>query len=658
MTAGVSLLVATVVAALFAASAIAVPIDVPLDIPSQDLQYFQEASKALNLEQVTAINDAFVHNTAKDTNAAATSAVTAASLAEPQVQLFDAEMQDLQDSHGSKDSQDSQESQDSQDIPDYLYFAANDPAAALRSASIQIRKALIGYASLKEAGLTNLPSGYVQNVTVPKGTIGNLITASGQAGLAVELINYQALYEQWKAMTLADPSIVLSTLKDYEGIYKYWPKPMGLVNWASDAHFGRLRLTYYPILIQKTKPTDLDVLQDKIPVFDWLALRAKAALGLLYHEDYTSALQTWNLTAVDRTNLKAQFALFLSSASTLVPVGIVVDGQWVVPTDGDAWMLAKIACNSIDSNLIPMEHFSTTHIQLSPLAWAMQRLMGDDHPFKALLAHPLEYTAGLFAVGFPSLFNKGTKYDIYSEFSSLGMHNYLNVDWARVPWTSRYFDIEMDVRGLTNLPGFDYRDDLLEHQRIAKRFIRRTLALYYPTDASVVADTELQAVFAEASSPAFGKLYGFPSQATSVDQLIDIITHVYLMVPKHHQLNTVAISQVLSVLPYAPWLVKCAWPGKAFVNESYIMEQCMPNKAESMELVAGAASYARPSPASYKLLYSPETGRTGTLNGSARKKYARDLLDFSLVINQRPVVNVTLPQILLNPAKIPRSTFA
>ncbi len=56
-------------------------------------------------------------------------------------------------------------------------------------------------------------------------------------------------------------------------------------------------------------------------------------------------------------------------------------------------------------------------------------------------------------------------------------------------------------------------------------FADTELRTYYVNDAAIVNDAALQATFAEAGDPKFGKLYGLPV-LDSIEALVDVATHI------------------------------------------------------------------------------------------------------------------------------------
>ena len=560
-------------------------------------------------------------------------------------------------------------------VPDYLFTPSTDPDPVGRATRLAIRQAFFGYADLAHSfdpngvAFTNLPAGqYVKNVSVASSDPSAFI------GKAWQDAQWNSLFDEvymaeipigGQAGAAAASGLVLNTLADYASIYPFFGfTPIGLTGYATDEHFGRLRKTYFPTLIAKTT-TLPSFLSGVVSPAAHAALVADALLGRLFQIDFAAAVA--GLTLPDAAsrfgNTLPSFALFrqaapLSATSPLLPVGILLNGRWYVPTDpANDWTLAKLTCNMLEAWIQPLDHFIETHLMAAPAALAAQRQLDKAHPVRALLSEAIDYAVALAVVGFPGIFNIGTAYDAFSLFGSVAAHSYLNREWAARPFPERYFAANIASRGLTTLGGYAYRDDLQSYSSAFSGYVARTLGQYYASDAAVAADTELQAWAAEVASGSLGKIYGFPSPITSLDALEGVVNHYKLLVVRHHATNTRGYSEVELVVPYAPWRMNCTIPtAVGVVTETFIVQQCMPGLGAAVQQIAHARGFNRYFPPEYAVLYTPTTDETGKVNDLARTELAFRLNLLSSSIQSRPTTGL-LPYFLLDPLLLPRSGF-
>ena len=545
-----------------------------------------------------------------------------------------------------------------------LFTPANDPNPGARAAALGLRQALFTSQSLKDAGLTNVPD-YAINVTVPAGFLGSNDLTAEENNLLDSI--YSTLIPEGATQAAAILlNTTLNTLDDFENLYTIWGiTPVGLENWRTDAHFGRLRKTFYPRFLKLTTVLPAFVPAGTVSTFDLAAQR-------IYDVDYAA-----ELTGVDPKSTKfgTPYALFKQAnprlaSSPLLPIGIYLQGVWYTPADGAAWLLAKIACNGLEANLNFAEHGLESHMIMSAVAVATERQLygntvGDPavpvHPVHAIIAQSLKTNIPLNGFGFPAVFNIGTTYDLSSALGSAAVHRLVNRDWASLTWEQRYFDFGIASRGLTNLAGFDYATDLYAYEYAIRARVNSFLAKYYSHDSEVAADTEIQAWAADIGTN--GHVYGFPSPIATQQTLEDVLTHILMHVPRHHADASAIYPNAQLVLPYAPWKFydTCSFPAtaadKAGVTEAFIVQKCMPKLVDAVGTLAHAIGFMRPFGPEYTLLDSGNTAPTGNRDQHSRDGYTSDLTAISEDIQSRPTAGVTLPYVLLDPAQLSNTCF-
>lgn len=122
---------------------------------------------------------------------------------------------------------------------------------------------------------------------------------------------------------------------------------------------------------------------------------------------------------------------------------------------------------------------------------------------------------------------------------------------------ANYFLADLESRGLINpvagpeLSHFPFYEDAAVIHGATRAFVASFVASYYPSDADVEADSELQAWAREANGPA--EVMDFPEAIASAEVLVDVLTHMaHLASTAHHTVNTNELLSVSSTLPFHP----------------------------------------------------------------------------------------------------------
>ena len=108
------------------------------------------------------------------------------------------------------------------------------------------------------------------------------------------------------------------------------------------------------------------------------------------------------------------------------------------------------------------------------------------------------------------------------------------------PLTSANPRSDLGARGLLDaavLPQHPYRDDALPLWDAIVDYITEYTSLYYPTDAEVGADNELQAFVGLLSAPDGGRLVGVPALQTTASLAHLLATLVFIATAQHSAVN-------------------------------------------------------------------------------------------------------------------------
>lgn len=229
------------------------------------------------------------------------------------------------------------------------------------------------------------------------------------------------------------------------------------------------------------------------------------------------------------------------------------------PADSPAdWMLAKIMYNINDFLFAQVYHLAATHEVIQIIWMAAIRTLSVEHPIYGLLNR---LTFQLFAtqpLADQYLFNNGTAFDTVFTITGAGARDYnthLYLCGAGA-FQSNYFLTDLQNRGLVNSTGpalkhVPYHEDAAVIHGAIHSFMTSFVESYYTSDEVIQADNELQAWVAEANGPA--EAIDFPSQITTVETIVEVLTHIaHLASTVHHALNLNELISLSSTLPMHP----------------------------------------------------------------------------------------------------------
>ena len=321
----------------------------------------------------------------------------------------------------------------------------------------------------------------------------------------------------------ARPAPEGDSLEPYRRMFPLLRAPRALEHWKEDWCFGWQRLAGpCPVVLQR-----LEALPAHLPIADAHLERAlgrpgafvPAALteGRLYVADYAAfAGLRGGATDGRRKYVSAPVALFLAHPGGLAPVAIQIEGHaggaatLVGPTEGARWMLARTVVQAMDeSHQGVITHVGLCHMVIQRFILAARRQLAPWHPLLRLLAPHFENTLAVNQVARDSVLSVGGSQDrllapVIEDQLALLTRRVAEVDLASLDPT-----VELARRGVhdpESLPMYPFRDDSLPIFQATHDFAREYLALYYPSDSDVAADTELAAFVAEVGAPGGGRL--------------------------------------------------------------------------------------------------------------------------------------------------------
>ncbi|RLN02309.1 hypothetical protein BBJ28_00021320, partial [Nothophytophthora sp. Chile5] len=222
----------------------------------------------------------------------------------------------------------------------------------------------------------------------------------------------------------------------------------------------------------------------------------------------------------------------------LLPLAITLVDTALTYTKSDSpgeWQLAKMALHATEVNFQQMRHFVESHLISVPVQVEMIRSLANDHPVYALLDYHFFADFGMEYFARRELLSPGTPYDRVTGFGATGS---LRAVMKEFDTTSVQLDLRADLaaRGMENLPDYRLNRYGTRYYAIIEAFVKKYVRSYYPDEAAVQGDAELQTWAARSSQVEY--VHGFPSRFTGFADLVQVLTYfIFQNAVKHHFMN-------------------------------------------------------------------------------------------------------------------------
>jgi arachidonate 15-lipoxygenase len=199
----------------------------------------------------------------------------------------------------------------------------------------------------------------------------------------------------------------------------------------------------------------------------------------------------------------------------------------VLPTEGEAWMQAKTVVQIADADYYQLGvHVARTHLLVEPFPIATHNQLPSEHPLRRLLEPHFEGTLFVNAGVASTFLNPGGFADtVMSGTVDANRAVTLKSVFTR-GFRSAYLPGWLANQGLDDplkLPVYPFRDDALLIWGAIGDWIRAYVGVHWPDDATVVADTALQAWAREVTAFDGGRVPDFGEAANG-----EIRTRAYL----------------------------------------------------------------------------------------------------------------------------------
>ncbi|MBX9583628.1 MAG: hypothetical protein K2X87_25280 [Gemmataceae bacterium] len=360
-------------------------------------------------------------------------------------------------------------------------------------------------------------------------------------------------------------------LDDYGRVFRAIGLPPVAKDYQDDRAFAAMRVAGpNPVMLRRLAARD-----DRLPVSDaeFAAVLpgdspdAALAEGRAYLADY-AALDGAEPGSYPhgRKYVYAPLALFAVNKATraLTPVAIQCGqrpgpGNPVfTPADGYNWLIAKTVVEVADGNVHEAAtHLGRTHLFVEPFVISTYRQLAAAHPLAVLLRPHFEGTLAINEAAWKHLIaTKGAVEKLFG--ASLAAARGLTAEGVRSHRVAESLPpLLFAARGVADpaaLPDYPYRDDALLYWDAIREWVGAYLAVYYPADADVAADPEVQAWGRELAAADGGRLAGVPNDGAfaTVAELADVVALAIFTCSVQHAAVNFPQYDLMSYVPRMP----------------------------------------------------------------------------------------------------------
>jgi arachidonate 15-lipoxygenase len=351
-------------------------------------------------------------------------------------------------------------------------------------------------------------------------------------------------------------------------------KPPDVVQWCeTDEYFAEM-------MVAGPDPTRLTRL-DSVPAKFPITTEHLHSVPALAHETLESAMRAGRVYWVDHAVMstlsnghhyddpKYIYSPMVAFAvprqgGALVPFAIQcgqdpAGREIYTPADGYSWRLAKncvLAAHNTYHGVLT--HLGFTHLVSEAVRLAAVRNLAANHPVAVLLRRHFEGTMSINKLAVELLIqpDHAVEYVIGSDLKST--YPFIAEQRKKFSFTGNYLPTRLArsrTDGLSGLPHYPYRDDGLLVWSAIRRWADEFVDAYYPTDADVRGDFELQSWAAEVASPEGGCIADFGAGAGSIadrTDLAEILTMVIWTAGPQHAAVNFTQQEHLGYLPANP----------------------------------------------------------------------------------------------------------
>nr|XP_017204781.2 polyunsaturated fatty acid lipoxygenase ALOX15B isoform X2 [Oryctolagus cuniculus] len=368
-------------------------------------------------------------------------------------------------------------------------------------------------------------------------------------------LNIGSVVAELKIKGLLDRKGLWRSLREMRRIFNFHRTPAieyVFDHWQEDAFFASQFLNgLNPVLIRRCRH-----LPKNFPVTDAMvapvlgpgsSLQAELERGSLFLVDH-------GILSSIRTNVVNGRPQFSAAPLTLlhqrpgrgplVPLAIQLsqtpgpNSPIFLPSDDKwDWLLAKTWVRNAEFSVHEaLTHLLQGHLLPEVFTLAMLRQLPHCHPlFKLLIPHT-RYTLHINTLARELLIAPGQVVDRSTGLGIGGFSELIQRNMEQLSYATLCLPEDIRARGVEDLPGYYYRDDGMQIWGAMERFVSEIVGIYYPSDAAVQDDQELQAWVREVFTKGFlsRESSGVPSSLETRGALVQYVTMVIFTCSARH----------------------------------------------------------------------------------------------------------------------------
>ncbi|XP_071276110.1 polyunsaturated fatty acid lipoxygenase ALOX15B isoform X9 [Agelaius tricolor] len=361
-------------------------------------------------------------------------------------------------------------------------------------------------------------------------------------------------------------------------------------HWQSDAFFGEQFLSgVNPVLLRRCPrlPPNFPVTEAMVApsLGTGTSLQREMEAGNIYLADY-GVLQGLPTATIDGrpTFVAAPLCLLHQRPDgEMLPLAIQLsqepgpESPLFVPQDPPwLWALAKAWVRSSEFQVHEaLTHLLRAHLLGEVFALATLRQLPPQHPLFKLLVPHTRFTVQIGALARRFLLNPGGVFDRAVALGRRGLLALVARGLRALRWRSLVLPRDLRHRGVAATKRHHFGSDATKVWRAIRRFVTGVLSLYYPSDAAVQEDPELQAWVGEIFTRGFlgRRSSGVPSRLHSVRGLVTFVTTVIYTCSAHHAATNSGQFELSAFPPNAPAAMRAPPPrSKAALSEREFLE--------------------------------------------------------------------------------------
>ncbi|XP_037230575.1 polyunsaturated fatty acid lipoxygenase ALOX15B-like, partial [Falco rusticolus] len=230
------------------------------------------------------------------------------------------------------------------------------------------------------------------------------------------------------------------------------------------------------------------------------------------------------------------------------PIFLPGDPPWV-------WALAKAWVRSAEFHVHEgLTHLLRAHLLGEVYALATLRHLPPPHPLFKLLVPHTRYTVHIATLARRFLLNPGGVFDQAVALGRRGLLQLVARGLRELPYAALVLPWDLRRRGVTRTRCYHFADDARRIWAAIRSFVKGIVQHYYPCDAAVRADHELQAWVGEIFRRGFlgRRSSGVPSSLGSIRALVTFVTMIIYSCSAHHAATNSGQFELGAFMPNLP----------------------------------------------------------------------------------------------------------